>query len=135
MPAGVYQLRGWHGIRARLVHAKAAGYGQRSALVSRAPASTSSSIAVMSCRGASNPGTGWPVEDAQVTAIGSQWGADSRQQVDSRSGSTAADGSFALDGIRRDMPHSLIVQAAGHGGTCSTSIPTRTHPESSTWES
>lgn len=54
------------------------------------------------------------VSGALISAIASrdQFG---RQQIDTRSTTSDAAGEFQLRGLRREMPHTLVVQARGHG--------------------
>ncbi|HVG93926.1 MAG TPA: carboxypeptidase-like regulatory domain-containing protein, partial [Planctomycetota bacterium] len=42
---------------------------------------------------------------------------DREQLISTAGGTTAPDGRFALAGLRRDLPHTLVVMAAGHGRT------------------
>lgn len=57
---------------------------------------------------------GSPVEGARVGAVASRH--EGRQQeIDTRSATTGADGTFTLTSLRRDLPHTLVIQARGYG--------------------
>lgn len=111
---GMYRLAGWHGMRNRQIHAMAAGYGRTAARVESGNRLDLELDRGDVVKGRVHSWSGEPLGNVRVTAIGSQWG-ENLHHIDSRSGKTAPDGSFLLDGIRRDIPHSLIIQATGHG--------------------
>jgi len=58
---------------------------------------------------------GKPVEGALITAVGSDH-VRGQHETDTRSGMSDDDGRFELTGLRRDMPHTLVVQACGARG-------------------
>ncbi len=110
---GRYVLPGWSGKHVMDIHVLAEGYGRAFANVGRR-----SEIDFELKRGNRVVGRilghdGAPVDRVRVAAIGSQFHNDD-QQTSLDSTRTGADGRFELDGLRRDMPHTLIVRARGH---------------------
>lgn len=57
---------------------------------------------------------GTPVADARVHALASSMHGDS-QEIDTIAGHAQPDGSFLVEGLRRDLGHTLVVLADGHG--------------------
>jgi len=57
---------------------------------------------------------GTPVAEARVHALASSMSGES-QQIDSVAGRSRADGTFELEGLRRDLGHTLVVLAPGFG--------------------
>jgi protocatechuate 3,4-dioxygenase beta subunit len=55
------------------------------------------------------------VAGAYVAAAASEHDEDRNQQIDWIAGRTDAQGEFALEGLRPDLRHSLVVQRRGHG--------------------
>lgn len=113
---GRYVLLGWTGVGIRDIHVLAEGYGRAQALVG-----TASVLDFALSRGDSVVGRvvgpdGAPIGGAVVAAIGSVR-RDDVQVTSSAEGTTTADGRFVLSGLRRDLPHALVVMAVDFGRT------------------
>ena len=110
---GRYALHGWTGKGVSDIHVLAEGYGRE-----RADVGARAEIDFRLARGNSIKGTvldkdGKPIPAAKVCAIGSSFGSGG-QMISMDSGLTNEHGRFLLEGLRRDMPHTLIVIARGH---------------------
>jgi protocatechuate 3,4-dioxygenase beta subunit len=111
--SGCYALPGWLGKGVRDLHCVAVGYGRAQWIVDSDVHDFELS------RGDSVTGRilsadGRPVAGAAMTTVGSMH-RDGQQQICSRSGLSNDDGRFLLSGLRRDLPHTLITMAEGHG--------------------
>jgi hypothetical protein len=101
------------GVAVRELHANAPGYGSARKLVPPIGAVDFELSRGDSVEGRVLDQAGKPVAGAYVVAMASRH-TNTGQEIDTRSARTAADGTFLVDGIRHDLPHTLIVHADGH---------------------
>jgi protocatechuate 3,4-dioxygenase beta subunit len=113
---GTYVLPGWTGQGIRDVHALAAGYGRGQTVVGAASVVDFALVKGDTAVGRVIGPDRAPIAGAVVAVVGSARG-DREQVISTAGGTTAPDGRFALAGLRRDLPHTLVVMAAGHGRT------------------
>jgi hypothetical protein len=110
---GRYSLSGWLGRGVEDIHCVADGYGREHWVVdgeahdfelSRGDSVTGRLLAA----------EGQAVAGAVVTAIGTVHRAR-QERICARAGLSDEEGRFLLSGLRRDLPHTLVVMADGHG--------------------
>ncbi len=106
-------LPGWLGVGVDDIHCVADGYGRAQWLV----AGDSHDFALSkgdSVTGRLLGATGLPVAGATLSSIGSVFrGSD--QRICTRASTSDGEGRFLLSGLSREMPHTLIAMAQGHG--------------------
>ncbi|MBL8900826.1 MAG: carboxypeptidase regulatory-like domain-containing protein [Planctomycetes bacterium] len=111
---GRFELPGWSGNGVDDVHVIAEGYGRQSKTV---PSEGPIDFQLMRgdvARGRIISTSGAPITGTLVSAVASKHDHE-QQHIDTRSATSGADGSFELTSLRRDLPHTLIVLAEGHG--------------------
>lgn len=111
---GRYVFPCWTGIGVDDLHVVAEGFGRQG---NKVPPSGDVDFALLpgdQARGTVRSATGDAVPGACVTALASQ-SPGSEQEIDSRSTRTDAGGAFLLTSLRRDLPHTLVILAEGHG--------------------
>jgi RNA polymerase sigma-70 factor (ECF subfamily) len=111
---GCYVLRGWTGKGVTDIHVLADGYGRAQRVVGADVTIDFELFPADSAVGRILGADGRAVRGACLTAIASSR-VGNEQQICSRSARSGADGRFVLDGLRRDLAHTLVVMAAGHG--------------------
>jgi RNA polymerase sigma factor (sigma-70 family) len=109
---GRFTLGGWSERLGSTVRAEAPGYGSKTA-----PVPDAGALAIAMERGDRVVGRlvggdGRPVREALVGADG-EARAGERSESDRRVGTCGPDGRFAVESLRRDMPHTLIILAPG----------------------
>ncbi|MFO0985692.1 MAG: hypothetical protein U1E76_28805, partial [Planctomycetota bacterium] len=111
---GGYAFLGWTGIGVDDLHVTVEGYGRQG---KRVPSAGDVDFELMPgdrVEGRVLSASGRPVTGARITAIASAR-VNGAQEIDSVSAETGNDGSLVLTSLRRDLAHTLAVQAAGHG--------------------
>jgi RNA polymerase sigma-70 factor (ECF subfamily) len=110
---GAYAFPGWSGTKLHELCATKDGYGRQCKRVLAEGDVDFALEAGDRVAGTIRAVTGDPIGGALVAAVASQWPSGS-QVIDARSSKTRDDGRFLLTGLRRDLPHTLVVQASGH---------------------
>jgi hypothetical protein len=111
---GRYVLHGWTGKGVTDIHVLADGYGRAQRVVGADSTIDFELFPADSVVGRIMGAEGRAVSGAWVTAIASKH-VGNEQQICSRSARSGADGRFALDGLRHDLAHTLVVMAVNHG--------------------
>lgn len=114
---GRFNLTGWTGQGIEDVHVLAEGYGRGHALVGKSTVLDFALSKGDTVVGRVVGPDGSPIAGATVAAIGSQRRPDGQQHTSTADGTSGPDGRFALTGLRRDLPHTLVVMGIGFGRT------------------
>ena len=111
---GRYALPGWTGKGVNDIHCVAHGYGRAQRVVKGGDVHDFALEKGDSVTGRLLGADGQPVAGAPVTTVGSER-RDREQQICTRAALSNDEGIFLLAGLRRDLSHTLIVIASGHG--------------------
>ena len=110
---GWYEFFGWTGEGVKDLHVTAEGYGRQGKIVADDDRLDFALFPGDELTARLISSTLKPVAGAKVTALGSQNGTP--QRIDTRSGVSDAEGRIHLTGLRRDLPHTLIIISEDYG--------------------